>query len=162
MKEKKTLKEWFMTLREPYRSESISNTDDLTKVEASLIGALSGAFVWSDSPQGDEYWRDVFRNPEKYTLPIPRMVEVRYFEDDEWVKRELLADLSGAVVSSPYICRSSIISTMSTPWKFMREIEEKKQPMSFSDYAIGQGCEMDDSLDIAYEKYQTYLKNFSE
>lgn len=63
----KTIQEWFEELEEPYRSQAIKNTKKhiLTSEVRSLRGALSGAFVWKESPQKDGYWRDLYYKTNK-------------------------------------------------------------------------------------------------
>lgn len=63
----KTIEEWFNELEEPYRTQAIENTIKLSNseytlksFESSLSEALSASFVWEASPEGHEYWRDLF------------------------------------------------------------------------------------------------------
>ena len=59
--EEKTVKEWLNTLNEPYKTKAIqqTNEDKKKKKADSLIIALYKMFVWEDSVEGDEYWRDL-------------------------------------------------------------------------------------------------------
>ena len=62
MKQKeKTIKQWLNTLNEPYKTKAIqqTNKDRLKEKVDSLIIALYKMFVWEDSVEGDEYWRDL-------------------------------------------------------------------------------------------------------
>ena len=62
MKQKeKTIKQWLNTLNEPYKTKAIqqTNEDKKKKKADSLIIALYKMFVWEDSVEGDEYWRDL-------------------------------------------------------------------------------------------------------
>ena len=62
MKQKeKTIKQWLNTLNEPYKTKAIQQTnEDILKEKVnSLIVAIYKMFVWEDSQQGDEYWRDL-------------------------------------------------------------------------------------------------------
>lgn len=62
MKQKeKTIKYWLNKLDEPYKTKAIQQTNkDILKEEVdSLIIALYKMFVWEDSQEGDEYWRDL-------------------------------------------------------------------------------------------------------
>ena len=62
MKQKeKTIKQWLNTLNEPYKTKAIqqTNEDRLKEKADSLIIALYKMFVWEDSVEGDEYWRDL-------------------------------------------------------------------------------------------------------
>ena len=62
MKQKeKTIKDWLNTLKEPYKSKAIRQTseDILTIRTDTLINSLYQMFVWKDSQEGDEYWRDL-------------------------------------------------------------------------------------------------------
>lgn len=57
----KTIKEWFETLPDPYKTQALENSIQLTgKKVPSLVGALN-SFIWSDTPQGREYWTQVKR-----------------------------------------------------------------------------------------------------
>ena len=62
MKQKeKTIKQWLNTLNEPYKTKAIqqTNEDRLKEKVDSLIIAIYKMFVWEDSVEGDEYWRDL-------------------------------------------------------------------------------------------------------
>lgn len=64
-------------------------------------------------------------------LPIPRMVEVRDREHDEWKQRELLADLSEFGVKAPFCCRDQGLRNVQCTWRYMREIPQPKtRPMT--------------------------------
>lgn len=56
----KTIKEWLHELPEPYRIRALHNVKEsfelLEITEDSLIEALSGAFVWSTTKEGYEFW----------------------------------------------------------------------------------------------------------
>ena len=60
----KTIKEWFDTLPEPYKSQAIKNTTDLDAQESSLSRALKFAFVWDYTPEDFYYWMDVCNKAE--------------------------------------------------------------------------------------------------
>lgn len=65
----KTIKEWFETFPEPYRSQAFENVKEqnsnaksiLKHKTNSAISALNGAFVWSKTPkdQGFFYWQAI-------------------------------------------------------------------------------------------------------
>lgn len=57
----KTIKQWFETLDEPYKSQAIACTDaDRLHIECeSLYSAVSGAFTWGNTEQGHMYWSSV-------------------------------------------------------------------------------------------------------
>lgn len=54
----KTAKEWFSELEEPYSSQAIENIE-LDIACKSLREAFFFAFIWSDTPQGYNYWYDL-------------------------------------------------------------------------------------------------------
>jgi hypothetical protein len=59
----KTIREWLSELSEPYRSQALENMNndkeaDGDRLRDSLFSAISGAFVWSKSIEGHEYWSD--------------------------------------------------------------------------------------------------------
>lgn len=57
----KTNREWLSQLEEPYRTQALVNTcmGNLKKSEESLERALISAFVWSETPQGHAYWKEI-------------------------------------------------------------------------------------------------------
>ena len=65
---KKTI-EWLRTLDEPYRTQAIINTSvsDLLVQKDSLEEALADAFYWGESPEGDDYWSEIF---SKISYPL--------------------------------------------------------------------------------------------
>lgn len=64
----KIAREWFNELPEPIRSKAIANISEELEVKyPGLPGAIIGAFVWEDTPEGASYWGDVL---DRY-LPTP-------------------------------------------------------------------------------------------
>lgn len=62
MKQKeKTIKEWLNTLKEPYKSKALRQTNSYTSKETTncISSALYKAFDWNDSQEGWEYWKDL-------------------------------------------------------------------------------------------------------
>lgn len=59
--EEKTVKEWLNTLKEPYKTKAIQQTDKdiLDSKEKNLINSLYCMFDWNDSFEGWEYWHDL-------------------------------------------------------------------------------------------------------
>lgn len=57
----KTIKEWLETLEEPYKTQAFINTSNemLEEETINLSYALLDGFIWSDSPEGSEYWDNV-------------------------------------------------------------------------------------------------------
>jgi len=51
---------WLETLPEPYRSRAIENCKWLEDDCHSQEKATYCAFTWQDSPQGGDYWGDVY------------------------------------------------------------------------------------------------------
>ena len=60
----KTAKEWFETLKEPYRTQAIDNTSDeyLGKEYEHLSDALLSSFSWIETPQKFYYWDELYEN----------------------------------------------------------------------------------------------------
>jgi hypothetical protein len=62
----KTVKQWLEELPEEIRDQAISNTKptllEQDAIAESLREAISGAFIWDDSPQGHKYWEEVFNS----------------------------------------------------------------------------------------------------
>lgn len=65
----KTIKQWFNTLKEPYKTQAINNTDKaiLECITEDINNALEKAFTWSRSSEGHYYWSKL--NQEYY---VPR------------------------------------------------------------------------------------------
>jgi hypothetical protein len=68
-----TIIDFLKTLKEPYRTQAIANTDELQqKINThSMSRAIDEAFVWGKTEQGDRYWDDLYRallrkDKEKY------------------------------------------------------------------------------------------------
>lgn len=60
----KTVQEWFDTLKEPYKTQAINNTDKdtLKDTAENLSNALEKSFFWLASSEGHDYWSEVNRN----------------------------------------------------------------------------------------------------
>ena len=63
----KTVEEWFNDLEEPYKAQALENTGEksLKIIAESMSEALSSGFYWTDSPQGHQYWFNLFTNYSK-------------------------------------------------------------------------------------------------
>lgn len=57
----KTTQEWFEELSEVYKDKALRNMIDPKAQHYSLAGAISNGFVWSETPEGRDYWNGVFR-----------------------------------------------------------------------------------------------------
>ena len=59
--EEKTVKEWLNTLKEPYKSKALrqTNEDILNLYCDSLLNSLYQMFDWQISFEGLEYWSDL-------------------------------------------------------------------------------------------------------
>ena len=65
MKQKeKTIKEWLNTLKEPYKSKAIqqTNKDTLELQCNSITDALLKMFEWESSEEGDLFWDELFES----------------------------------------------------------------------------------------------------
>lgn len=60
----KTIREWFNSMPEPYRTEALVNCsmEDLDKQKPTLKQALSGSFYWAKTPQGADYWLKFYQS----------------------------------------------------------------------------------------------------
>ena len=56
----KTIKEWFEELPEPYKTQVLTNCKIPDEIVGSKLEAIAIGFLWSDTPEGEEYWHDVF------------------------------------------------------------------------------------------------------
>ena len=63
MKQKeKTIKEWLNTLKEPYKSKAIQQTNkDILELQCnSITDALLKMFEWESSEEGDLFWDNLY------------------------------------------------------------------------------------------------------
>lgn len=70
----KTVKKWLQELPEPYRAQALENMDSdeaNTKVN-SQYQALDKAFVWEETPQGEDYWDSIYDKLYNGIPLIPR------------------------------------------------------------------------------------------
>lgn len=60
--ELRTAPNWFELLPETHRKKALKNlkTVKSTKLFPSLTEAIGTAFIWEDTPQKYDYWKDVF------------------------------------------------------------------------------------------------------
>lgn len=63
----KTTREWYNELPNDIKIKALANTKWTTidSSDASLPQALLGAFVWSDTPEGMDYWSEVYDKAER-------------------------------------------------------------------------------------------------
>lgn len=65
--EPKTAREWYSHLKEPYKSKAIKNSG--WKIDYKFISisdAINDCFIWADTIEWAEYWRDIHNNPDAY------------------------------------------------------------------------------------------------
>lgn len=59
----KTPREWLQELDEPYRTQAINNCDDdwldNTTDCDTLFSAITNGFIWTDTPEGWDYWSEL-------------------------------------------------------------------------------------------------------
>ena len=72
--EEKTVKQWLNTLKEPYKTKAIQQTNKgiLKTKESSLIDTLYSMFVWECSKEGKQYWRDLVIDLENQEIFIDK------------------------------------------------------------------------------------------
>lgn len=61
---KKTIKQWFETLPEPYRTQALNNANIflLDQEETNMEDAFYNGFFWAFSPEGYDYWEEFINN----------------------------------------------------------------------------------------------------
>jgi len=62
MSKLKTTGEWLDELRPDIREKAIQNI--LAKKQKSLYLAIEGAFIWSGSAEGHNFWEDIYNSIE--------------------------------------------------------------------------------------------------
>lgn len=79
----KTIREWLETLPEPYRSDALGNAPKsvLHITYRCLDHAISGAFLWSRTPQGYCYWESIGKGLDPHTK-LPLGTEP---QEDDWL-----------------------------------------------------------------------------
>lgn len=77
--ETKTIRQWFEdTLPREYAERAIKNTSArmLSDTAQTITSALSGAFKWEKTPEGSDFWDDVYGHFAAPKLPpIPKTKE---------------------------------------------------------------------------------------
>lgn len=68
--ENKTVKDWLNTQNEPFKTLSLNNTNEniLRDKTNNLIGSLYHAFTWSDSKEGEDFWRNYVQTLENIEI----------------------------------------------------------------------------------------------
>jgi conjugal transfer/entry exclusion protein len=51
--------------------------DNAKKVIGGNTNALRHAFLWKDTPQGDEYWRNIFTESKKLSLSKSDIIQIQ-------------------------------------------------------------------------------------
>lgn len=88
--EQKTPEQWFQALKEPYRSEAITNIDkthyDYRDFQESLYDSLMDSFRWNDTKQGYDYWQDVYVSIKRgeTTYLEPEILTPEQMESGKW------------------------------------------------------------------------------
>jgi len=64
MEKNKTIRQWLNELPKPYKAQAIKNFDKKARGSrrGSLAQAIHGAFIWSDSNEGFEYWSKFYHS----------------------------------------------------------------------------------------------------
>lgn len=65
-----TLKEALESLTPPYNEQAIANTPVNRHLDPvnTISQAVSKAFIWKDSPEGQKYWNEKYKTLEKMGL----------------------------------------------------------------------------------------------
>lgn len=63
---KKSAKEWFYQLYEPYRNKAINNSSEnmLKTKRESLKDAIKNSFKWTDTREGWDYWESIYKSSD--------------------------------------------------------------------------------------------------
>lgn len=64
MSELKTVRQWLEELPEPHKPKALDNLNECADFKecACIQGALMHAFIWRESPEGLDYWSDVYKS----------------------------------------------------------------------------------------------------
>jgi len=74
----RTTEEWFNELKDDYREKALKNMKSPKTEHYSLAGAISNGFVWTETPEGKDYWNSVFREimyGEPFISPKNKVIE---------------------------------------------------------------------------------------
>ena len=77
-----TIRDYLIMLKEEQREQAFKNvencpmqkasgktyTDVLSEKRFSFPSALLGAFDWDETPEGVDYWVNIYKNPKEFTL----------------------------------------------------------------------------------------------
>ena len=72
----KTIQEWLMELPDGYRERALANMDEEDKnmVKESMSDAINNSFLWSESPEGRNFWEQV-DDHYVHGTPLPPLYE---------------------------------------------------------------------------------------
>ena len=64
----KTIEQWFQELPEPYKTKALTNCQEQSTFDwntgdancNSSSQAIAFGFLWQDTPEGEEYWQEVY------------------------------------------------------------------------------------------------------
>lgn len=81
----KTIEQWFQELPEPYRTKALENckSPNDNEVVETLSIAIAVGFLWQDTPEGEEYWHDVYLTLEAARFDENHHEEQQYEAEQE-------------------------------------------------------------------------------
>lgn len=135
-----------------------------------LEDEVSDCFFWSKTIEGKDFWSDVILNEnfdlffEKYPkeelveekspqkeLPLPRVIEVRAAEDEDWVRRVVILFKNNEVIcySNAETLEETEDKHLISYWNYWREVQEEPKP-EYKPFDFQEG--VSDYLDLIGKK----------
>lgn len=122
------------------------NKPDVTVFEKDVESEKDkGGFDWNYLVDSRIFWNEIinyynfdlfFEKYPKQVLPLPRVIEVRYSNNLNWVKRVCFAIKNGKAFcwNNAQTLEESEIETAISDWKYWREVQEEPEykPFDFS------------------------------
>lgn len=95
MEKQKTINEWLETLPPGYRELALKNEKKywVDCEYTSLAYSLHGAFVWNDTEEGHDFWKQVYdwaEFPDQFTLPALEISKTAEADSLREIIKELL------------------------------------------------------------------------
>lgn len=84
----KTVRKWAEHLPEPIRSQFLENVVEynknfLAREKTDLASCIGGGFAWVHTPQGWDYWDNIYDQARSGRFDIPPHIQAATIADDE-------------------------------------------------------------------------------
>lgn len=94
---KRTIREWFKMLPEPYRTQALKN-QSADRIVSSMAAAIMTGFTWWNTPQGEPYWDAIWHKASEGEI----ILNYPSFTDYLDVKESRIVELEFYVTNAVY------------------------------------------------------------